>query len=153
MTEYLVFHFGYLGLFMVSFLAATLLPLSSEAIVILMPSLGYDPWLILIVASAGNFLGSLTNYYVGRWGADFLLSRYLQVKPEKLQQAQTLYTRWGVPVLFFSWLPIIGDPLTVIGGLLKVKLWLFTFWVLLGKMLRYLVVLGLGQLIVDAGSG
>ncbi|NIN34868.1 MAG: DedA family protein [Gammaproteobacteria bacterium] len=147
MAENFALQFGYLGLFIISFLAATLLPFSSEAVVVLMPSLGYKASLVLIFATTGNFLGALTNYYAGKWGGDFLLARYIQVGPEKLRKVHTLYGRWGAPILFFSWVPLIGDPLTVIGGTLKVKLPVFIFWVLLGKTVRYLAVLGVGNLI------
>lgn len=147
MAEDIVFRFGYLGLFMVSFLAATLLPLSSEVFVASMPVFGYKVWLILIFATAGNYLGALTNYFMGKWGSRFLFTPYIKVEPEKLVQAQSLFSRWGTPILFFSWVPIIGDPLTIVGGLLKVNLRHFTFWVLLGKTLRYAFILVIADLI------
>ncbi len=143
MTEEFISTFGYLGLFAVSFLAATLLPIGSEVFVTLMVARGYNIGLILMVATAGNYLGALTNYYVGKWGGDFLFARYIQVKPASLQKAQDLYRRWGAPVLFFSWAPIVGDALTVISGTLKLSLSVFTVWVLLGKGLRYVVVIAL----------
>ena len=143
MTEDLIATFGYTGLFAISFLAATLFPLGSEAVVILMVARGYNSALVLTVATAGNYLGALTNYYVGRWGADFLFARYIQINPRALQRSQTIYQRWGAPVLFFSWAPIVGDALTVVSGMLKLPLGVFSFWVLLGKALRYLVVVGL----------
>lgn len=141
MVEDIIEKFGYLGLFVVSFLAATLLPFSSEAVVVMMKVLGYNTWMILMFATTGNYLGALTNYYVGKWGSNFLFSRYTRVKPETLQKAQKLYGRWGAPVLFFSWVPVIGDPLAVIAGTLNVNLSVFTFWVILGKAIRYIFVL------------
>lgn len=148
MLEEVALSFGYFGLFAVSFLAATLLPFSSEALVALMPHLGYKILLILLFATAGNYLGALTNYYVGKKGSRFIFSRYIRVGPEKLQKAQQLYERWGAPVLFFSWVPVIGDPLTVIPGLLNGNIVVFTFWVLLGKTLRYIVVLGISGMFI-----
>jgi membrane protein YqaA with SNARE-associated domain len=112
-----------------------------------MPALGYKIWPILIFATTGNYLGALTNYYMGKWGSGFLFTRYIQIEPEKLQQAQCLFGRWGTPILFLSWVPIIGDPLTIVGGLLNVDLRLFTFWVVLGKALRYVFILVLADLI------
>ncbi|CAN5409935.1 YqaA family protein [soil metagenome] len=141
MAEEIILTFGYLGLFVVSFLAATLLPIGSELFVTLMVARGNNSGLIWLVATAGNYLGALTNYYVGYWGGDFLFARYIQVKPESQQKAQALYQRWGAPVLFFSWVPIVGDALTVISGTLKLSLSVFTIWVLLGKGLRYVVVI------------
>jgi len=72
MTEYLILNFGYLGLFVISFLAATLLPLGSEAAVVIMASAKFNPLGLLFIATIGNSLGALVNYLVGRWGADFI---------------------------------------------------------------------------------
>jgi len=143
------FQFGYLGLFLVSFLSATLLPLASEVFVLAMPPLGYDRWLIIVVATAGSFLGSLVNYYVGHKGGDFVLSRYIQMKPQTLARAQQFYQRWGPIALFFSWVPFIGDPLTAVAGTLKLDIRIFTFWVIFGKSLRYLVLLGIASRLLN----
>ena len=145
MAETLVRQFGYLGLFAVSFLAATILPFSSEVVVLLMPRLDYNTWLILIVATAGNYLGGLTNYYVGKKGSDFIFSRFIKIEPEKIERARGLYGRWGAPVTFFSWVPVIGDPLLVVAGMLDMNLLAFTFWVGLGKFLRYGFILGISD--------
>jgi membrane protein YqaA with SNARE-associated domain len=139
------FKYGYLGLFIVSFLAATLIPLATEFFVVTMPTIGYDVWLVLVVATAGNFLGSLTNYYVGKKGGDFVLSHYIRIKPETLARAQKFYERWGPVALFFSWVPFIGDPLTAVAGTLHLDIRVFTFWVLFGKTLRYLILLGIAS--------
>lgn len=143
-----IFGSGYLGLFAISFLSATLLPLASEVFVVAMPPLGYNVWLIILFATAGSYLGSLTNYYVGRKGTDFVLSRYISIKPETLARAQRFFARWGPVALFFSWVPFIGDPLTAVAGALHVNLRVFTFWVLFGKTLRYLALLGLANQIL-----
>jgi membrane protein YqaA with SNARE-associated domain len=143
MAEELVTHFGYFGLLLASFLAATLLPFSSELIVLGMAQLGFNKGLILLCATTGNCLGALTNYYVGKVGDRFILARYLSRDDATVQKAQRIYQRWGAPILFFSWLPIIGDPLTVIPGLLHCPLPTFAFWVILGRALRYSVVLWL----------
>ncbi|RMG90099.1 MAG: DedA family protein [Chloroflexi bacterium] len=144
MNEF-IYTFGYFGLFIISFLASTLLPLSSEVVVISMAALGYDLWLITLFATAGNFLGSLVNYYVGRKGSQFIFSRYIQIDPTTWAKAERFYKRWGVIALFFSWVPIIGDPLTAVAGAFHINLRVFTFWVILGKALRYLLLLGLAQ--------
>lgn len=134
---------GYLGLFVISFVAATLAPLGSELFVTAMVAGGYDQWGVLLVATAGNSLGSLCNYYVGKWGGDFLFSRWIHLAPAKLARAQQLYERWGAPALFFAWAPVIGDALTLVSGTLRLNLLSFCFWVVLGKALRYLVLIGL----------
>lgn len=140
-----VFQFGYVGLFVVSFLASTLLPLTTEFFVVAMPRVGYNAWLVVLFATFGSYLGSLTNYFVGLKGTDFILSRYIRIKPETLQRAERFYGRWGPIALFFSWIPFIGDPLTAVAGALHIDLRVFTFWVLLGKTLRYLALLGLAN--------
>jgi membrane protein YqaA with SNARE-associated domain len=137
--------FSYLSLFAICYIAATLFPLGSEVMVVWMVTQDYNNGLVLVVASAGNFLGSLTNYFVGKWGSDFLLSRWIRMDPATLQRAQDLYGRWGAPSLFFNWLPIIGDPLTLVSGIFKLRLSLFSFWVSLGTVLRYLTVIWLTQ--------
>jgi membrane protein YqaA with SNARE-associated domain len=135
---------GYLGLLLVCFLAATLLPLSSEVAVALMPRLGYDPTLTVVVATLGNYLGSVVNYYVGAGAADFL-ARYMGTGADRLAQARTAYARWGAPILFFSWLPVVGDPLTLVAGALRVRFVVFTAWVIAGKLARYVAVVAAGQ--------
>jgi membrane protein YqaA with SNARE-associated domain len=140
-TAYVIANFGYLGLLLISFLAATLLPLGSEAAVVLMAANDFDPWGILGVATTGNSLGALVNYLVGRWGAAFVLARYIQVDPATLEKMENIYGRWGAPALFFAWLPFVGDPLTVAAGVLRVNLYAFAFWVVLGKAFRYYILI------------
>lgn len=141
MTAYLITNFGYLGLFLISFLAATLLPLGSEAAVMLMAIAEFNPARILIVATIGNSLGALINYLAGKWGAAFIFTQYIQVDRSVLEKLEKVYGRWGAPVLFFAWLPFVGDPLTVAAGVLRVNIYVFMFWVVLGKMLRYYILI------------
>lgn len=136
-------NFGYLGLFIVSFLSATLVPLTSEVAVVGMLALGFNVYLVMITAVAGSFLGSLSNYLVGRQGTRFVLARYVRFEPRRLIQAERFFGRWGPIALFFSWVPLIGDPLTLVAGAVNVNLRTFTFWVLTGKIVRVLVVVGL----------
>ena len=137
----MITNFGYLGLFLISFLAATLLPLGSEAAVTLMAIAEFNPSRILIVATIGNSLGALINYLVGKWGAAFIFTKYIQVDQSTLEKLEKVYGRWGAPVLFFAWLPFVGDPLTVAAGVLRVNIYVFTFWVVLGKLFRYYVLI------------
>jgi membrane protein YqaA with SNARE-associated domain len=135
---------GYLGLLLVSFLAATLLPLSSEVAVAVMPRIGYDPAVTVAVATLGNYLGSVANYAVGAGAAGFL-ARYIGAGADRLSRARTTYARWGAPILFFSWLPVVGDPLTLVAGALRVRFPVFTAWVVAGKLARYIIVVAVGQ--------
>lgn len=143
------FQFGYLGLFAISFLAASLIPLSSEIFVLAMPPLGYNAWIVGLVATFGNFAGALTNYYIGLKGSDFVFARYFQIKEESRIKAENFYTRWGPVALFFSWVPFIGDPLTAVAGALHMNIWTFTFWVIIGKGFRYVVLLGIANQFVN----
>jgi membrane protein YqaA with SNARE-associated domain len=145
-----LFSLGYLGLFIVSFLAASLIPLSSELFVLGLPALGYNVGGVLLVATLGNYSGALLNYYIGKKGSDFIMGRTLQIKPETWAKTERFYKKWGPVTLFFSWVPIVGDPLTAVAGALNLNLGVFTFWVLLGKGIRYLALLGIAAPFLDA---
>ncbi len=139
--EDFIFQSGYLGLFIVSFLAATLIPLGSEIFVITMLVMGYSPFYIFVIATMGNTLGSIVNYYVGQCGAKIILSRYIEVSPEKRQKIETTFQKWGSPILFFAWVPIVGDSLTVVAGSLNLNKYIFICWVVLGKAFRYIIMI------------
>ena len=132
---------GYVGLFAVSFLAATLFPMGSEAAVAAMAAPGFHHAAIFLVATLGNVLGALVNYGAGRYGRRFLFSRWIQLRPGRLARAEAFFAKYGSPVLFLSWVPVIGDPLTVAAGVLRVPMGRFTFWVTFGKALRYLLII------------
>ncbi|MBM9518925.1 DedA family protein [Desulforhopalus vacuolatus] len=102
---------------------------------------GSNPWAIFATATTGNTLGAATNYYVGKYGANFIFSRYLKVDSEKRQNIERMYQKWGSPILFFSWVPVVGDPLTMVAGGFNLNLYIFTFWVILGKAFRYALVI------------
>ena len=128
---------GYVSLFFMSFLASTLLPLGSEWLLVVMLAGGYDPFSAVAVASVGNYLGAAVTYLIGLWGGKWLIERLLRISPEQQQRAREHYLRYGVFSLFFSWLPVIGDPLCLVGGLLRVNFGLFTLLVASGKLARY----------------
>lgn len=147
MIEAVVQNLGYAGLFLASFLSATLIPLSSEGAVALMAGGKFNPVMILTVATIGNSLGALVNYLVGIWGGRFLFSRYIKIKDSARIRAERTYGRWGAPILFFSWLPVVGDPLTLAAGVLRVNPVSFLLWVVAGKAFRYWAILwGVGIL-------
>jgi len=139
--EDLVFQSGYLGLFIVSFLAATIVPLGSEIFVVTMAISGYNLWVIFATATTGNTLGSIVNYYVGKYGSSFILSRYIKIDSKKLKNVEIMYQKWGAPFLFFAWIPVIGDPLTIVAGAFNLNLYIFIFWVILGKAFRYFLII------------
>ena len=128
---------GFPALFAVSFLASTLLPLGSEWLLVIMLVKRFDPFAAVMVATSGNLLGALTTYLVGRYGGDLLIHRLLRISPEQQERACQQYRRYGVWSLLFSWLPVIGDPLCLAGGMLRVHPGLFTLLVGIGKLARY----------------
>ncbi len=130
-----------LGLFLSAFAAATLLPLQSEAMLVALLAHGaYAPWVLLIVATAGNVLGSLVNWVLGRYLAHFRERAWFPLRPERLERAQRGYHRYGRWSLLLSWMPVIGDPLTAVAGIMREPLWSFLLIVTLAKAGRYLVL-------------
>lgn len=130
----------YLTLFASAFLAATLFPAQSETVltgsIILKPQ---ETALLVAIASIGNILGSIINWGLGRFFSH-QSHRLLRPHSSAMKRAQTWYQRWGWWSLFVSWVPIIGDPLTLIAGLLKEPLWRFVLVVSMAKTGRYLVL-------------
>jgi membrane protein YqaA with SNARE-associated domain len=133
----------YGGLFLVALLSASILPLQSEAILVgLLLSDNHPVWLLLTVASVGNVLGSLLNWYLGKYLQHFQQRRWFPVKPEQLDKASRWYLKYGKWSLLLSWVPIIGDPLTVIAGVLREPFLPFLLLVTIAKVSRYLVLAG-----------
>jgi membrane protein YqaA with SNARE-associated domain len=145
----LIYNFGYVGLFLISYLSATVVPLSAEVAVVGMVALGYNVVLIVVIASLGSFLGALTNYYVGKKGSDFIFTRYYKIDEAALERAEVRFNKWGGLALFFSWLPFVGDVLTVIAGVLHTDLRVFMFWVLLGRVIREVIAVALATQVVN----
>ena len=130
---------GYFGLFLASFLAATILPFSSEFVLSGMLAAGGDPTWSLVTATIGNWLGGLTSYYIGWLGNYDWIEKYLRIPKPKLVKwhNKVIGREWWIAL--FCWLPGIGDLLAVALGLLKSNFWLSATGMLIGKGLRYLV--------------
>lgn len=136
----------YGGLFAAALLAATIIPAQSEALLAgLVLSGKYNVALLLAVASLGNVLGSCINWLLGRGIERFRHQRWFPASPEALAKAQGLYSRWGYWSLLLSWVPIIGDPITVIAGILREPFWRFLLIVAIAKIGRYLAIVLLLQ--------
>ena len=128
------------SLFLSAFLSATLLPGSSEALLLLRLSDG-APWLPLVItATLGNLLGSLLTYGMGRLGNTVLHRRWLRISEADLQRAERWFARWGLPSLLLAWLPVVGDPLCLLAGLLRVSPAAFAVLVAAGKFARYVTI-------------
>jgi membrane protein YqaA with SNARE-associated domain len=134
---------AYLSLFGMSFLAATLIPLYSEVALVGLLAAGYDPLLLWLFASTGNTLGAVVNWVLGRYLLHFEHKRWFPFPASKLHRYQRWYQRFGVWSLLLSWLPVGGDPLTFIAGIMRVNLGIFVILVGLGKSLRYAVIIAL----------
>jgi membrane protein YqaA with SNARE-associated domain len=131
----------HLSLFVTSFLAATILPMSSEAVLAGLLAASAEPWFVLIaIASAGNILGSLTNWGIGRGLALAREHPRFPVDRTKLAKAENWYRRWGCWSLLLSWVPVIGDPLTIAAGFLREPFWIVLALVSIAKIGRYLVI-------------
>lgn len=131
----------YLGLFFSAFLAATILPFSSEGLLSVLYLKGYGAALLLLFATLGNVLGSCTNYGLGYYGGHYLVEKILRLKPEQFAKAEQRYKKFGYWALLLAWVPVIGDPITVVAGVLRIKFLPFFILVLLGKFTRYAVII------------
>jgi membrane protein YqaA with SNARE-associated domain len=137
MTEFLT----YAGLFAVALGAASILPMQSEPVLVALLLLSEQPvWALVAVASLGNTLGSCINWLLGRAVERFRDRRWFPVPPDKLARAEGWYARWGRWSLLMSWAPIIGDPLTVMAGVLREPFWTFLLLVAIAKTGRYIVL-------------
>lgn len=131
----------YGGLFLAALAAATLLPTQSEAALVgLLLTENYSVALLVTVASLGNIMGSVINWLLGRGIERFRERRWFPASPAMLDRASHWYHRYGRWTLLASWVPIIGDPLTVVAGVLREPLWSFLLLVSAAKLGRYLVL-------------
>lgn len=133
----------YLSLFVSSLIAATLLPMGSELILGALVLEGYSPLLLWLTATTGNTLGAMINWLLAIKLLHFQDRRWFPFKPEKLTRAQLWFNKYGKASLLFAWLPIVGDPLTFIAGLMRVPLWQFVLLVATGKAARYALVIAI----------
>ena len=131
----------YLSLFIISFLAATILPFSSELTLAgLVATSNYDNLLLLIVASLGNVLGSVVNWILGFYSRKLSKKKWFPLKDEQIEKSSKWFDKFGRWSLLFAWVPIIGDPLTLVAGLLRIKFIEFLILVTIGKVSRYVVI-------------
>ena len=131
--------YGYIGLFIGSFLAATIFPFSSDVLLVAMLVAGGDVVTTVIVATAGNWLGGLTSYWLGWLGKLEWLERWLRVKHETIERHRTRVERWGAALALMTWLPFVGDVFAVVLGFYKAKFLPSALWMLVGKGGRFIV--------------
>lgn len=138
----LLIEYGYIGVFIAAFLAATILPFSSEVVVSGVLLAGANMWQVLIWATIGNWLGGMTCYWLGTLGKKEWIVKYLRMDPAKLDK----WTRWlqgkGSWMAFWVFLPGVGDFFAVALGLLRANVWAVAGFMLAGKFLRYVALVG-----------
>jgi membrane protein YqaA with SNARE-associated domain len=132
---------AYVGLFASALVAATILPMQSEAVLVGLLALdAHSTVALIVVATVGNVLGSIINWYLGRYILRFKNKRWFPSSEQQLERAQNWYRRYGRWSLLASWLPIVGDPLTVVAGVMKEPIGPFIILVTLAKGTRYIVL-------------
>lgn len=134
---------SYAGLFAAAFVAATLLPMQSEAALVALLLAGHPAWALVLVASVGNVLGSLVNWGLGRGIERYRDRRWFPVRPAALARAQRWYARTGRWSLLLSWLPVVGDALPLVAGVMREPLRVVVPLVVLAKTGRYVVLVQL----------
>jgi len=125
------------ALFFSALVSATLFPGGSEALLLYRLHEGGDALSLVLIATAGNVLGSLITYGMGRLGNEAMHRRWLRISEEAAGRAERWFDRFGLPALLLAWLPVVGDPLCLVAGLLRCRLPVFLLLVALGKLARY----------------
>jgi len=128
------------ALFFSALISATLFPGGSEALLLYRLHEGGDALSLVLTATSGNVLGSLITYAMGRLGNEALHRRWLRIPEEAVARAEAWFTRFGRPALLLAWLPVVGDPLCLVAGLLRCHLGIFLLLVTFGKLARYAIL-------------
>lgn len=132
---------AYISLFLASLVAATILPAQSEMVLVgLLLTGNYSTLLLILVASAGNVLGSVINWFIGRGIESFRDKSWFPVKPDQLTKISGYYKKYGRWLLLLSWMPVIGDPITVVAGVLRERFWVFLLITAFAKTTRYIIL-------------
>ena len=133
---------SYFQLFIISFLAATILPLSSELVLsTMLLTDSFYKYLLLVVASFGNILGSSVNWYLGKKILIFKDKKWFPANERQIAKGEIYFKKYGIWSLLLAWVPIIGDPLTIVAGILRVKFFTFLLLVSISKISRYIFLI------------
>lgn len=138
-TQFFI-EWGYLGLFLSAFVAGSILPFSSEAVMIVLVRMGLDPVRCVAAAALGNTLGGMTCYWIGSLGRTEWIAR-LGVSTRQLARARKFLAGRGALMAFFTFLPTIGEAIAIVLGLMRSNVWITVGSMLTGKTLRYIVIL------------
>jgi len=133
--------YGYAGMFIASLLAGSVLPFSSEAVMVALMATGLDPLQLAVYGTVGNVLGSMINYSVGHMGKTEWFERYLHVKPRDMERAERFMAGRGALMGFFAFVPILGSAITILLGLMRANIVITFLAITAGKIVRYLVLI------------
>jgi membrane protein YqaA with SNARE-associated domain len=145
----ILIEWGIPGMFFSAFLAGSILPFSSEIVIVALIKLGVSPVSLLIAATIGNTMGGMTCYYMGWLGRTDWIEKYFKIKKERTDRMQFFLQGKGALMGFFSFIPFVGGVITVALGLLRSNVWLTCISMLAGKLLRYVILLLAVQGIID----
>ncbi|MBR8704318.1 YqaA family protein [Bacteroides pyogenes] len=140
-TIQLLIEWGIPGLFISALLAGSIVPFSSELVLITLVKLGLNPTACLLSATLGNTAGSLTCYYVGRLGKTSWIEKYFKVKKEKIDKMMVFLQGKGALMAFFSFLPAVGEVISITLGFMRSNIWITTGAMFVGKLVRYIFIL------------
>lgn len=137
----LLVEWGYPGLFISAMLAGSVVPFSSEIVLVALVKLGLDPTLCILSATLGNTAGGMSCYYVGRLGKIHWIEKYFKVKQEKIEKMERFLRGKGALMAFFAFLPTLGEVISIALGFMRSNVWLTTAAMFAGKLVRYIVLL------------
>jgi membrane protein YqaA with SNARE-associated domain len=132
--------YGLIGLFLASFLAATIIPFSSEAVLVAMLAAGFDPILCVIWATIGNWLGGMVSFFMGYLGKVEWLQKWFNIEEQKLNNFKNKVDRYGIYLALGAWLPIVGDLIAIALGFFRAHAYKVAVLMLVGKLARYIVL-------------
>lgn len=131
---------GYWGLFLAGFVAGTIVPLSSEAVLIAMLLAGGDPMISIVSATIGNWIGGMTTWYIGHLGNWHWIEKYFRIDRAKVKAYQARISKHGAILALLGWLPILGNVIVLALGFFRVNWFVMGFWLLIGKIARYVAI-------------
>lgn len=133
-------NYGYIGLLLAAFLAGSILPFSSEAVMVGLMAAGLDPWGLIIYGTIGNTMGGMLNYAIGRMGKMEWIEKYLHVKKKDMDRAERFMGGRGAWMGLFAFLPVIGDAITIVLGLMRANITISFISITISKLLRYVLL-------------
>lgn len=137
----LLIDWGYLGLFLSALLAGSIVPFSSELVLVGLVEMGLDPVFCVLSAALGNTAGGMTCYYMGHFAKIEWIERYFKGKKERIERIRKFLQGKGALMAFFSFLPIVGELISIALGLMRSNVWITTTAMFVGKLVRYIVIL------------